>query len=232
MGTYQGDLGKTKIIESLCETQKDLRDDNWRNRFCREVVDASFACGEPQVLRGPDGFPYFQLELPQPYKEFQCYVIRHMKDDFLLNEGWGVVINAGKKEPDWVFSHGDIVNLHIAKEFYTASDNWNLPSKEVIEEDEEVLIAQPSEAFLPAVTRTILRNFLVEAGVNDGKLLLMGRHRPQGISQELVFNMTPEKFAKKEQFEAIMRRISWFLPRHYRYVSMPESSMENNFELI
>ena len=232
MAAYLGDLAKTQIIESLCEVPKEDRDEGWRNQFCSNVPDASFACGDPQVLTGPDGFLYFQLELPEPQKEFQCYVIRHMKDDFLLREGYGVVINASKGEPDWVFSHGDIVNYHIAKEFYTVSDNWNLPTREVIEEDEEVLIGQPSESFLPAATRTVVRKFLQGTGVNDAKILLMSRQRLQGLSQELVFNLTPEKFAKKEQFDAIMRCLSWFLPRHYRYVSMPEAGMENGFEPI
>ena len=232
MGAYQGDLTKTQIIESLCDIPKEQRDDDWKNKFCSTVADASFAAGNPQVLKGPDGFLYFQLSLPEPYKEFQCFVIQHMKDDFLLRDGYGVVINANKGEPDWVFSYGDIVNYHLAKEFYTVSDNWKLPSQEVIEEDEEVLIGQPAESFLPGATRTVIRNFLKSIGVNDGKLLLMSRQKPQGVSQELVFNLTLEKFEKKEQFENVMRRISWFLPRHYRYVSMEESTMGNNFEPI
>lgn len=239
MEAYQGDLAKTEIIRSLCDIPKEQRDEDWKNKFCSAVAYAGFASGSPSVITGPDGFLYFQLStpasrgrIPEPSKEFQSFVIQRMKDDFLLREGYGVVINANKGEPDWVFSYGDILNYHLAKEFYTVSDNWKLPSLEVIEEDEEVLIGQPSESFLPRATRTVIGDFLKSLDVNDGKLLLMSRQKPQGISRELVFNLTPEKFAMKEQFENIMRCISWYLPRHYRYVSMNESIMENNFEPI
>jgi hypothetical protein len=231
MPAYLGDLTKTQILGDLFEIPKDQRDGDWQNKFCANVADASFACGNPQVIQGPDGFHYFQLNTPEPYKEFQCFVIQHMKDDFLLKAGYGIVINANKGQPDWVFSHGDIVNYHLRKEFYTASDHWSLPKQEIIEEDEEVLVGQPSESLLPGDTRTVIRNFLQGLGINDGKLLLLNRPK-SGAPEELVFNLTPDKFGKQEKFESVMRSISWFLPRHYRYVSMPEASMKDSFEPV
>ncbi len=37
-----------------------------------------------------------------------------MKTGFLLEKGWGVVFNpAADKTADWVFTHGDSVNLHL-----------------------------------------------------------------------------------------------------------------------
>jgi hypothetical protein len=227
---YYGDLDKTKVLRALFDTPQEQRNDFWTKTFLDNVAEASFACGQPQVIEGPDGFPYFQLNTPEPFKEFQCYVIKNMKDDFLLAEGFGVVINTSKNQPDWVFSYGDIVNYHIKREFYSVSTEWNRPQDEVVQDKEQALIGQPSEAILPAQARAAIRKFLEGLSIVDAKILLMNRRKPdEQFLQELVFNLTPDKFQSHEYFEAVMRSIAWYLPRHYTFVSMHESGRENNF---
>ncbi len=229
---YYGDLSKTSILNELIKTPREQRDDKWNAKFLENVADASFICGNPQVIEGPDGFPYFQLNIPEPNKKFQCFVIKHMKDDFLLEKGFGVAINPLKGQPDWVFSYGDIVNYHISNEFYTKSENSDLPDQEIIKEKEEVLIGQPSETVLPIQTRIVIRDFLKNLGINDTKLLLMNRRKPGGYQQELVFNLTPDKFEKKEHYEGVMKSIAWYLPRHYSYVSMNDSGFKDSFKSL
>ena len=58
---YYGDLNKTNIIYQLVQTPHQERDGNWQHTFLENVLHASFRCGDPQVITGPDGFPYFQL---------------------------------------------------------------------------------------------------------------------------------------------------------------------------
>ncbi len=226
---YYGDLEKTLVLSRLFEIPMEQRDENWQRTFFDNVLDASFAATNPQVIAGPDGFPYFQLNIPEAGVSFQCFVIRHMKDDFLMEQGWGIVIHASKSPPDWVFSHGDIVNFHLRNEFYTKALQPDLPKQEIIQKEEQVLVAQPSVSFLPIQTRAVLRTFLTHVGIPDAKLLLMSRHTPAGPIQELVFNMTPEKFETQEQYENVMRGIGWFLPRHYTYVAMSESTFAESF---
>jgi hypothetical protein len=227
---YYGDLSKTSILDDLFGMPADQRDEKWTAKFLENVVDASFSSGTPQVIEGPDGFPYFQLNIPEAGKQFQCYVIRNLKNDFLLEHGFGVAINPAKGQPDWIFSHGDIVNLHIRNEFYTTSTEWNSPEHDTIKEEEKVLVGQPSESVMPSQTRTVIREFLKSLGIDDCKVLLM--HRAKSQSQQLVFNVTPDKFEKKEHFEAVMKCIGWYLPRHYSYVSMDESAFEGSFQAL
>ncbi len=227
---YYGDLSKTTILNELFKIPHEQRDEVWKEKFLENVADASFICGSPQLIKGPDGFPYFQLNIPEPGKPFQCYVIKHMVNDFLLERGFGVVINPLKEQPDWVFSYGDIVNYHIKKAFYTKPEAWDLPKEEVLKEKEEVLVGQPSESIIPVQTRKVIREFLESLGIHDTKLLLMNRRKPEGHLQELVFNLTPDKFDKKEHFEAVMQGIAWFLPRQYTYVSMDTSDLEEHFK--
>lgn len=231
---YLGDLNKTSEIFSLFQVPVEKRDGAWRQRFYSNVSDASFCCSDPQVISGPDGFPYFVLLLPEPAKPFQCFVIRHMKDDFLLEQGLGVVIEPKAGTPQWVFSYGDIVGFHLKDNFEPFNKPGNTPaghSIEVIEEAERVLLNQPSETFLPAATRQVLKRFLEGQGIKSPNILLMSRTRNHAHpTQELVFDLDADKAGNEEKFRAIMGWLSWFLPRGFTYCSVPHSTFANEFE--
>ena len=135
----------------LFQIPQEQRDDNWRQTFYDNVQSASYACGNPQIFAGPDGFPYFVLKTPEANQPFESFCIRNMKDDFLLERGFGVAINPNGNSVDWVFSYGDIVNLHLNKEFFTKTDNVELENVVTIKKEEKVLLAQPSESYLPGM---------------------------------------------------------------------------------
>lgn len=230
---YLGDLSKTDILFKLVQTPQTDRDENWRQTFLDNIGQASFRCGDPQVITGPDGFPYFQLFLPEPHKEFQCFVIERMKDDFLLASGFGVVINPTPNSADWVLSYGDILNLHLNNTFYTTTDTpfSKETSNTIITENEKVMIGQPSETILPKQTRQLIAEFLKMNGVKSPKVLLMMRYKPKGsgVSQDIVFNLTPPNFKDENTYRSVMQTISWYLPRHYSFVGMDEKSLGNGF---
>jgi len=228
MEPYSGDLEKTKILYELFTVPKDQRDDQWKQKFLDSVGTASFRCSDPQIVQGPDGFPYFVLLLPEPNNEFQCFVLQHMKDDFLLQKGIGVVIELGANSAEWVFSYGDIVNYSLTGEFY--SSEKVVPPSQTIQGGEKVLIGQPAETYLPKVAREILRAYLAGFKILDPKILLLVRNSEGQSSQELVFNLRPEMFESPQRFEDVMKRISWFLPRHYLYsTSGPSPAFDNSF---
>ncbi|WP_348797247.1 hypothetical protein [Flavobacterium adhaerens] len=231
---YYGDLEKTQKIYQLVQTPNSERDDNWNSEFLSNIVAASFKCGEPQVITGPDGFPYFQLFLPEPNVSFQCFVIEKMKDDFLLEYGYGVVINPTAEEPDWVLSYGDIVNLHLNNTFY--SNEPTLFSKrkktETITKSEQVLIGQPSETLLPIKTRKVLESFLKYNGIESPKVLLLMRQneKKEIISQDLAFNITPNDFESEAIYQNVMLAFAWFLPRHYSCIGLSEANFSDVFQ--
>lgn len=230
---YLGDLDKTNIIFHLVQIPRSERDENWTKTFLENVGMASFRCGEEQIITGPDGFPYFQLLLPEPGNSFQCFVIDKMKDDFLLNSGFGVVVNPTGNSADWVFSYGDILNYHLNKTFLTGNKTHFSKENEVetISANEEVLIGQPSEVLLPKNTRKLLHEFLKANGVKNPKILLLMRRlkNEAGVSQDLVFNITPTNFENENIYRSVMQTISWYLPRHYTIIGMEEKSMGGEF---
>lgn len=230
---YLGDLEKTQLIFELLNIPRENRGEEWQKSFLENIVHASFRCGDPQIITGPDGFPYFQLLMPQPNERFQCYVIDRMKDDFLLASGYGVVINPEGGQPEWVLSYGDILNLHLTGSFYTTGPTLFSGAREDenITKDEKVLVGQPSESILPEMTRAILRQFLMNNGVESPKVLLMSRkgNSDEEASQDLVFNLSPELFESEELFRSVTQHLSWFLPRHYSYAALSEEKLGDSF---
>jgi hypothetical protein len=226
---YLGDLGKTNILFHLVQTPAAERDEKWQQLFLENVAQASFRCSDPQVITGPDGFPYFQLFLPEPHKSFNCYVIDRMKDDFLLERGLGIVINPTANNADWVLSNGDIVNYHLNKEFYSDKEAFfsDKSGSFVVSADEEVMIGQPSESFFPENSKKLIRTYLEENGIIDTKILLMIRRND--MSQHLVFNLIPAYFDSEESYNAVMRTISWYLPKHYSLIGAAEETMADGF---
>jgi hypothetical protein len=225
------DISKTQIMVDLFSVPKENRDDKWKQTFFENVQTASFACNNPQVTVGPDGFPYFTLLTPEPHKPFDSFCIRNMKDDFLLEKGFGITINPKDNSVEWVFSYGDIVNLHLNKEFYTVTDNIEIKNEETIKNDEEILIAQPSETYLPKETRAIIKKHLQANGIKQPKIMMICRKVDGTVIQELAFNIFREDFSSIDQLNNLMRQLSWFLPRHYIILSVPKNSnLTKNFD--
>lgn len=224
------DITKTQLIDSLFQIPQEQRDENWRQTFYENVPTASFACGNPQVFKGPDGFPYFVLRTPEPNIPFESFCIRNMKDDFLLEKGLGVAINPKDNSVDWVFSYGDIVNLHLNKEFFTKTDKVEIQNEETIKQGEKLLLAQPSESFLPGQTRQALKSFLQSIGIKRPKIMMVCRTIDGQVIQELAFNIFREDFESIDHLNYRLKQISWFLPRHYIVLSLPrDSNFTNNF---
>lgn len=224
---YQGDLSKTDILNKLCQIPKAQRDERWREKFLSNVADAGFRCANPQMIKGPDDFPYFILILPGPFQNFQAFTIRHMKDDFLLDAGYGIVINPQGNQADWVFSYGDIVNFQVNGEFYTGAIRPHPEDGELMNQTEQMQISQPSEKYLPKTVRSVIKDFLKSMGVEKPMVMLVTRNIDGVMARDLAFNIYQQDFPTTKHFDFTLQHLAWFLPRHYSVLSFPKA---NNFE--
>lgn len=225
------DINKTKIIAELLQVSRDKRDNSWYQSFYQHVATASFACASPQTLIGPDGFTYFILKTPEVNKPFESFCIQNMKDDFLLQNGWGVVFNpAEDKSAEWVFTYGNIVNLHLNNEFVSATDDAAIENIEftktvgVIKKAEQVLVAQPSESYLPKTTRHALKIFLQNKGIARPKLMMLTSNNQGQLIRKLAFNIHPENYPVISKLDYLMQQVGWFLPNNYILVPLPKKS--------
>jgi len=224
-------LEKTQSVADLLAVSKEDRDDQWADRFLADLPLASFRCGTPQIVAGPDGFPYFQLFVPAAGEEFQSFVIERMTTEFLLERGYGVLINPGAGEPDWVLSYGDILNYHLNGSYFTHHSLFSSATNDEVvgSEDEEIMIGQPAENILPAQTRKLLKDFFELNGIEDPKVLMMVRKNGTDMCQDLAFNITPSHFETETHYRNMMQTITWYLPRHYSLIGLHDTDLDNGF---
>lgn len=228
---YLGNLAHTAVIDQLLRVPREERDDEWVGSFLTHVATASFVCGDPQVIQGPDNFPYFQLFIPEANKPFQCYVLEHMLDDFLLDNGLGVALEPKAGEVEWVLSYGDLLHYSVHRTFAIPNDHLfgrGGEGDETISSDEQVLVGAPSELILPLKARAVIREFLKAQGIQEPKVCLMDRST-YGKGQDLVFNLTPWQFETEAHYRAVMQALGWFLPRYYSYTGAEERTFQSHF---
>src|SRR5690606_15500385 len=145
----------------------------WVIKFLSHVGTASFACGNPQVIQGPDNFPYFQIFLPPSGVNFHSYVIQNMIDDFLLENGFGIALEPKGGDVEWVLTYGDLMHYSVHKTFAYPINHGFVKSSlenEVLDTNEKVLVGVPSESILPLRSRQVIKSFLQAQGVSDPKV--------------------------------------------------------------
>lgn len=227
-----GDLEKTVTLQALMHTPFPERNEVWRAEFLRCLPSANLKLGQPEVVIGIDGFPYIRLETVQANESFQAYVITQQLP-VLLGQGFGIVINPQSDRLDWLFSYGDMVNLDLHKTFYLDESLFSNKKENIaIGKDEKILVGQPSDLILPLYLRRQLKEYLLHAGVKLPKTLLIARNYEDEklVSQDLVFNITPQQFASEKAYQDVMATIAWFLPKHYSFMGINEMEIDNGFQ--
>ncbi|HEX4351167.1 MAG TPA: hypothetical protein VH251_12305 [Verrucomicrobiae bacterium] len=207
------DIQKTAKVDELFSVLSAQRDDAWKKEFYENVFDASFACGNPQVFHGPDGFPYFQLFTPEPYKAFDSFCVCNLLE-YVTENGLGIAFNPRADGADWVFSYGDLLCHRLFGAFEVGQIQRD-HTQTVIEKPTQVLVSAPSEAILPACARRCLKSYIeFKTGDKSPGVFLMDNPASQP-ARSLVFSMTRESFPDEASFNSFMTHLSWFLPRHY-----------------
>lgn len=216
---------KTKELSELCDIAPAARDAEWGKRFFAAFPEAVFKSRDPQVLRGPDGFPYFVLEVPESGESFQGVrakdVLAHC-----VAMGFGIVLNPEEEPPDFVFPYGALWPFHARGDFYPPPvvPLESGAKEQKLEERREVMIGQPSEDFFPAVARRAVATFLKYAlGVDTPScfVLVDPKQRPE---RSLVFNVFPSQFPSKEHFFGALRALGWFFPNDYVATAIDKDS--------
>lgn len=219
------DLGQTQRLAELLSDPPDERDDAWLEAFLDAVPTASLASFEPQIEAGPDGFPYFQLAMPDP-GEFTPFSLVHILQDCIDN-GVGSVIHTSSlrnENPAWVFSLGDLVSYSLFEDFSGDPEVYRneLPPPEPAV-DQSLLRAIPSGEYFPLGARQALGRFMRETlQVPEPKIGLVSGPtlRPE---QSLMVNLRASDYGgDAEKLDAAMNYLTWFIPKTYSIMPLPE----------
>jgi hypothetical protein len=217
------DLAQTQKLAALMAVPSEQQDAAWRADFLRAVPNASLVSFNPQVQNGPDSFPYFQLALPDP-GEFTPFSIVYLLEGLLQN-GAGVVVHTNVRRdqpPAWVFSFGDIVSYSLFQDFQGDPKVYANPVAPD-ENDRTVLRASPSEAYLPAAARAAMGRFLRGPFRHPNPKIGLVTGASLSPRQSLVVNLRLKDYGGDAvRLGAAMRRLTWFVPRTYTVMALPD----------
>lgn len=236
------------------------RDAAWETNFYAAITAAELVPADPPEFTGPDGLRYAGFRLaavtaaagsaPAPAASAPAAGSASTSAasataaaaasaprslarvaETLTERGLGAVLNPQPDHvSDWVFSCGDLLSLRLFGRIAAGPPPTQL---EQITAGSEILAASPSESLLPAPTRALLRRFMQDQlGIAEPAVFLLvdaGAHPPES----LVFNLFPDRLAPGWTLDGAFRYLSWYLPRHYRLIGIPEnSSLTEHFRAI
>ncbi len=210
-------------VEELLNHKRDNRDHKWVNRFYKLIPNHQLFCDNLEPVYGPDGLPYIRLFL-KPHTNTTT-----LKDvaPRCIEYGLGVtLITEEHKEPDWVFGCGDLVSLANFGAISLDEQRINHQNY-VVGENEDVLLGQPSEQYLPPSIRSIIKQDLENTfNIENPSVLLMFNSK-MTPPYSMVFALSKEDFGgDNDLYEHAMRRIAWHLPSHCPATSMPGADFE------
>ena len=224
------DLAQTQELTRLFTVPREERLDTWQQQLYAAAPDATLMCFDPQVSRGPDTFPYFDLAIPDP-GPVTPFCITHLLD-FLLENGLGCVIwGSSKREgpPEWVFTYGDLLSYSMFGRFEGPMAQGGSPP-EYVKEARQVLVAAPNESFLPTVARKAIGNFVRENYRHPDPKVGLVVDASRDPSQILVINLALEQYqGDQHKLDMAMRYLFWFLPRGYTIMALPAGWSDADF---
>lgn len=203
-------------IEKILSVPSDNRNAHWEIDFFNSLSksNVNVMSADPQI--GPDNWPYLMAEWADGGTESVQKVIHWLHD-----KGIGLVVNPTKEYPDYVFTYGMIWSFKESGYFYKTADQITSGAVE-IKENSNCFYGAPSEAYLPKYVRRILKDFFMDQGLLNVKVLMISTDNKFfdfAISLESLGN------PPQAEHEGIAEAISWFLPPHYSILLISEKNL-------
>lgn len=188
----------------------------WRHHFY-DLIDRVKLCErDPKIFEGPDGFPYYALDLPAPGEAGTVSAGDLL--ELATTRGFGIALEADGGTAAWVFTCGDLVTRR-AFGGYEFPRIGILPSetptfRTVLKETQRMEVLAPSDAMLPGYVRPLLHAYFTRSlGIaHPGVLALVSPD--QEPREQLVFRVARDDFDDDDDFESAIAGLTWFLPRH------------------
>jgi hypothetical protein len=206
----------------LLDIPPDMRDENWNQKFLQEFQNGQVKVLEPQPQPGPDGWPYLMVAYPTSQGE-SVHPILH----WLMERGIGLVINPHEAGADYLMSYGSVWSLIQFKNIAgTATksihDSHATGLKLELQKGQRLHSGPPSEEYLPAVVRKVIRQFLFDQGIIHPKILVLSENK---VDYDLAFSLESLGRPPENEHAGIAEALAWFLPPDYRVVLIAEAGL-------
>lgn len=203
-------------FEKLVQLPESQRDQRWESEFLDGILSQKVSVienGEP--VAGPEGWPYLRIKTGEGEEPF-VQIAR-----WLASRGIGLVVNAHKMTPDYVFTFGMLWNFLETGRFVEPSLP---PAAGAVDFSERPVQGPPTEKYLPSYVRSILREFLKDQELNDVKILVASSR--DFAQTDLVFSLESLGSIDSKDQRSLAQALSWFLPLHYSIVFAQEQNLK------
>lgn len=204
-------------FDVLMQQPEARRDDGWEKLFLEQIVQAKVEIVEDTAKPGPDGWPYLLIKTGSEAREPFLNVL-----EWAAQRGIGLALNTHKMLPDYIFTYGMLWNYAMNRQFVTQGSTPKAGNV-VIAENEEMIVGEPSEQYLPAFVRQVLRDFLQAQGMKEPKVTVLSTKDYKVV--DLLFSAESLNDLKPKDFRAMSEAISWFLPLHYNIIIGSEQNL-------
>jgi len=216
-------MARTLDLFQLLSQPESYRNEEWERALMVAFAEAKVELSSQDAKSGPDGWPYLYVKVSPQAGEPVTRVV-----DWLSTRGIGLVLNAYKMMPDYIFTYGMIWNFKETGQFQQFDV---APKTGPVHYDpsEPMIFGPPSEAFLPKYVRQVLRQFLHAQGVKYPKVLVMTN---KDYSQtDLIVSLDSLGNPPEREHKALAEALSWFMPNHYPLVLAPETGLPKFVDL-
>lgn len=216
-------MARTLDLVTLCSQPESIRDSDWERAFLAGFVDCSLELEGKEAQQGPDGWPYMFAKITRTASEPAVRLL-----DWLATRGIGLVINAHKEMPDYIFPYGMIWSNKEFGEFRKQVEVSPLGAV-TYEKGEKVLAGPPTEEYLPIYVREIIADFFYKQGVEAPKILVLSKDK---VNFDLCFSTESLGEPPSGEHKGIAEAIAWFLPEHYSVVVVSEKGLPKFIPLL
>ncbi len=217
-----------ELLRDHLSIPEDERGAKWRHRFYDLVETARLHQRDPRIVIGPDGFPYYALDLPDDDAEGDLSVGELI--EVATDRGFGIAIEPFDDTAAWVFTCGDLVTRRAFGGFEFPRIGIvpaDAPAfRAVLKETERMEVEAPDDSMLPPYVRPLLHEYFTrKLGIADpGVLTLVSPD--QEPREQLVFRIARDDFDEEDEFESAIAGLTWFLPRHLVVSILPAEVLE------
>lgn len=200
----------------LLKISQPKRDHAWEQNFARVLPYGKFTLLFEDAKPGPDGWPYLFVKSDPEGTEYGAQLL-----NWLSTRGIGLAINPEQSMPDFVLSYGMTWNFKERGSIVT-EEKGSRPQTTRLEfkQGDQVLVGQPTEAYLPGYVRKILKQFLMDQGVLAPKIAVI-QNKDQTQS-DLAFSLESLGGPTADEHAGIAEALAWFLPAHYSVALVSE----------
>tara|TARA_Y100001935_G_C17307020_1_gene512977 strand:+ start:2149 stop:2799 length:651 start_codon:yes stop_codon:yes gene_type:complete len=210
-------MARTLDLYQLLSQPESYRNLEWERALMVAFSEAKVELSSSEAQSGPDGWPYLHVKASPQAGEPVVRVV-----DWLSTRGIGMVLNAYKMMPDYIFTYGMIWHFK-EKGMFQDFDAKTTSGPVAYKKEAGFLFGPPSEAYLPLYVRKVLRQFLNAQGVKYPKILVA---TSKDYSQtDLIISVDSLGNPPEREHRAFAEALSWFLPTHYPIVLAQEGGL-------